>query len=66
MELGNVKWFDLRSGVGQIQADEGDFVHVDIDAVRKAGQATLREGQLVAYDLEYARGTSVADNLRVL
>ncbi|GGE89740.1 cold-shock protein [Stappia taiwanensis] len=66
MQLGNVKWFDIGTGIGQIEADEGDFVHVGIDVVRRAGEATLREGQLVVYDLEYAKGRSVADNLRVL
>ncbi|WP_349359316.1 cold shock domain-containing protein [Stappia sp.] len=66
MQLGNVKWYDPAVGIGQIEADEGDFVQVNIDAVRKAGRKTLLEGQLVAYDLEYASGAGVADNLRVL
>ncbi len=66
MELGNVKWFDIKMGVGEIEPDEGDFVHVDMAALRKAGVPTLREGQLVAYELDYGRGRSAAENLRVL
>lgn len=66
MDFGNVKWFDIKQGVGQIEPDEGDFVHVDMAALRRAGLPTLREGQLVAYELDYARGHSAAENLRVL
>ena len=66
MQLGNVKWYDPLSGVGQIEADEGDFVQVHVDAVRQAGEAALYEGQLVAYELDYTRGTTAADKLRVL
>ena len=66
MELGNVKWFDMKTGIGQIEPNEGDFVEVNMAALRKSGVRALREGELVAYDLEYARGRSMAENLRVL
>ncbi|MHC5654838.1 cold-shock protein [Stappia sp. ICDLI1TA098] len=66
MEHGNVKWFDIKAGIGQIEPNEGDYVHVDMAALRRSGVPTLSEGQLVAYDLAYARGHSVAENLRVL
>lgn len=66
MQHGNVKWFDALKGIGLIEPDEGADVFVAMDAVRKAGRNTLKEGQLVAYDLAYASGRQVADNLRVL
>ncbi|WP_186388935.1 MULTISPECIES: cold-shock protein [unclassified Stappia] len=66
MELGNVKWFDNKAGIGAIEPNEGDYVHVDMAALRKSGVPSLREGQLVAYDLAYLRGHTVAENLRVL
>jgi CspA family cold shock protein len=66
MELGNVKWFDMKAGIGQIEPNEGDFVEVDMAALRKSGVRALREGELVAYDLDYTRGRSMAENLRVL
>ena len=66
MELGNVKWFDMKTGIGQIEPNEGDFVEVNMAALRKSGVRALREGELVAYDLAYARGRSMAENLRVL
>lgn len=66
MQHGNVKWFDIRRGFGMIEPDQGDDVLVAIDTVRKAGRHTLTEGQLVAYDLAYASGRQIADNIRVL
>ncbi len=49
-----------------IEPDQGDDVLVALDTVRKSGRNTLTEGQLVAYDLAYARGRQIADNIRVL
>lgn len=66
MELGNVKWFDIKAGIGEIEPNEGDYVHVDMAALRKSGVPSLSEGQLVVYDLAYLRGHTVAENLRVL
>lgn len=66
MQHGNVKWFDAVRGIGMIEPDQGEDVLVAMDAVRRAGRRTLREGQLVAYDLAYADGHQVAADLRVL
>ncbi|NRG16185.1 cold-shock protein [Rhizobiales bacterium] len=66
MQHGNVKWFDTLKGIGLIEPDEGEDVFVAMDTVRKAGRNTLREGQLVAYDLAYVSGRQTADNLCVL
>ena len=66
MQHGNVKWFDICRGFGIIEPDQGDDVLVAIDTVHRAGRNTLTEGQLVAYDLAYASGRQIADNIRVL
>ncbi|MEM9633291.1 MULTISPECIES: cold-shock protein [unclassified Roseibium] len=66
MQHGNVKWFDQRQGIGTIEPFDGGDVPVHISAVRRSGIDTLREGQLVAYDLEWRRGQMVAEDLKVL
>ena len=66
MQHGNVKWFDKGRGVGTIEPVEGEDIHVDITALRRSGIDTLKEGQLVAFDLEWRRGQMVAEDLKVL
>ncbi|MCX2724188.1 cold-shock protein [Roseibium salinum] len=66
MHHGNVKWFDNGRGIGSIEPVDGDDILVDLAALRRSGINTLREGQLVAYDLEWRRGRMVAEDLKVL
>ncbi|MTI00059.1 cold-shock protein [Roseibium sp. RKSG952] len=66
MHHGNVKWFDIGRGLGLIEPVEGDDVPVDVKTLRESGLETLREGQLVAYDLTWRRGQAVAEDLKVL
>ncbi len=66
MQHGNVKWFDNSRGVGSIEPEDGEDILVDILALRRSGIDTLREGQLVAYDLEWRRGRAMAEDLKVL
>ncbi|MBD8878376.1 cold shock domain-containing protein [Roseibium polysiphoniae] len=66
MQHGNVKWFDIRRGVGTIEPEDGEDILVDISALRRSGIDTLSEGQLVAYDLEWRRGRAMAEDLKVL
>ncbi|MCK7614118.1 cold-shock protein [Roseibium sediminicola] len=63
---GNVKWFDTRRGIGTIEPQDGEDILVDITALRRSGIDTLKEGQLVAFDLEWRRGQMVAEDLKVL
>jgi CspA family cold shock protein len=65
MATGTVKFFDSVKGFGFITPENGDkdvFVH--ISAVDRAGLGTLREGQIVNYDVVTERGKLAADNLR--
>ena len=68
MPTGSVKWFNPTKGYGFIAPDEGSqdaFVH--ISAVEKAGLDTLREGQMVEYELVPGNnGKSSAENLVVV
>lgn len=66
MQHGNVKWFDQRRGIGTIEPQDGEDIPVDISALHRSGIATLKEGQLVAFDLEWRRGQMVAEDLKVL
>lgn len=65
MATGTVKFFNETRGYGFIQPEDGSkdvFVH--ITAVERAGLKTLREGQVVNYDLVTERGKTAAGNLR--
>ncbi|MEM8793902.1 MAG: cold shock domain-containing protein [Pseudomonadota bacterium] len=66
MQHGNVRWFDQCRGVGTIQPEDGEDILVDISALHRSGIDTLKEGQLVAFDLEWRRGRMVAEDLKVL
>ena len=66
MATGTVKFFNTTKGYGFIQPEDGSkdvFVH--ITAVEKAGLKSLREGQVVSFDLVTERGKTAAGNLRV-
>ena len=66
MPTGNVKWFNTAKGYGFIQPQGGGrdvFVH--ISAVERAGLSTLKEGQVVQYEIVSNRGKESADNLKV-
>ena len=64
---GTVKWFNSTKGFGFIEQEAGGSdVFVHISAVERAGLRDLREGQVVAFDIEQDRsGKSSATNLRV-
>ena len=68
MTTGSVKWFNPTKGYGFIEPDDGSkdaFVH--ISAVERAGLTTLREGQMVEFELVPGRnGKASAENLQVL
>nr|WP_319385759.1 cold shock domain-containing protein [uncultured Roseibium sp.] len=66
MQHGNVRWFDQHRGVGTIQPEDGEDILVEISALHRSGIDTLKEGQLVAFDLEWRRGQMVAEDLKVL
>jgi CspA family cold shock protein len=65
MATGTVKFFNTTKGYGFIQPQDGSSdVFVHITAVEKAGLKSLREGQVVSYELVTERGKTAAGNLR--
>ncbi|GAB4574807.1 MAG: DEAD/DEAH box helicase [Rhodothalassiaceae bacterium] len=66
MTKGSVKWFNETKGYGFIAPENGGAdVFVHISAVERAGMRSLREGDVITYDIEVdqARGKSSAVNL---
>ena len=65
MPTGTVKWFNATKGYGFIAPEDGSkdvFVH--ITAVERAGLGTLREGQLVNFEVRPGRdGRTSAEEL---
>ncbi len=51
MPRGNVKWFDPKKGFGFIIGPEGQDVFVHFSAILSEGFRSLRDGQLVDYEL---------------
>jgi cold shock protein len=63
---GKVLWFNPVKGYGFIRPSDGTAdVVVTLDAVRKAGLATLPLQGTVSYDLVPRRGKNTADNLKL-
>jgi CspA family cold shock protein len=52
MEKGTVKWFNSAKGYGFIQRSTGEDVFVHYKSVEMEGFRTLKEGELVEFDVE--------------
>jgi cold shock protein len=68
MKTGTVKWFNTRKGYGFIKPVDGGFdVHVDMNAVKRAGLAELKEGQKINFETVVDERTNeiFAENLSV-
>lgn len=66
-KTGKVKWFNDQKGFGFIEPnDGGEDVFVHISAVEKAGMRTLREGQVLTFDVQKdpKKGKNSAANLK--
>ena len=65
MEIGSVKWFNNAKGWGFIAAPDGSDVFVHYTQIMGDGYRTLREGQLVHYDLRSGPRGQFAENVTV-
>lgn len=65
METGLVKWFNNAKGWGFIASDDGSDVFVHYSQITGEGYRTLREGQLVRYDLRLGPRGRFAENVEV-
>lgn len=67
MAIGVVKWFNPTKGFGFIQPEQGgNDVFIHISALKRAGIATLDEGQRVSYELATDRGRTSAVDIKVV
>lgn len=65
-ESGTVKWFNVNKGFGFITTDAGEDVFVHFRSIRGHGRRSLRQGQLVRFDLSDGDKGKQADNVSVL
>jgi len=49
---GKVKWFNDAKGYGFIEAVQGKDIFVHFSVIQADGYKSLREGQVVVFDLE--------------
>jgi CspA family cold shock protein len=49
---GTVKWFNASKGYGFIERQGGPDVFVHFSAIQSDGYRTLREGQMVEFNIE--------------
>lgn len=66
MPRGTVKWFNKQKGYGFIAQDNGPDVFVHYSAIQEAGFRTLKEGQVVEFEIEKTPKGIQAKNVRVI
>ncbi len=62
---GKIKWFNDTKGFGFISGEAGQDVFVHQTAIQCPGYRTLKEGDLVEYDLEPGPKGPKAINVRL-
>ncbi len=65
-ESGSVKWFNVNKGFGFITTDAGEDVFVHFRSIRGHGRRSLRQGQIVRFDLSDGDKGKQADNVSVI
>jgi CspA family cold shock protein len=52
MEKGTVKWFNNAKGYGFITRENGEDLFVHFKSIQGEGYRTLRQGEVVSFDVE--------------
>ena len=66
MANGTVKWFSDRKGYGFIEQEDGSDVFVHHSGINGNGFKSLREGDLVSFDVEQGNKGPAAVNVTVV
>ncbi|MFA0733093.1 MAG: hypothetical protein LKKZDAJK_002827 [Candidatus Fervidibacter sp.] len=66
MPVGRVKWFNDAKGYGFIEQEGGEDVFVHYSNIQGRGYRSLREGQIVQFDIEQTPKGLRAINVRVI
>ncbi|MFA0752188.1 MAG: hypothetical protein SLRJCFUN_002591 [Candidatus Fervidibacter sp.] len=66
MPVGRVKWFNDAKGYGFIEQEGGEDVFVHYSNIQGRGYRSLREGQIVQFDIEQTPKGLRAVNVRVI
>ncbi|UJR78740.1 cold-shock protein [Sandaracinus amylolyticus] len=64
MASGTVKWFNNAKGWGFIRQDEGPDVFVHYSQITGDGFRTLREGQIVQFELKQGPKGPLAEGVK--
>lgn len=64
MSSGTVKWFDSKKGFGFIVGDEGQDVFVHFSVIEGDGFRSLKDGELVTYEVERGAKGLLAKTVR--
>ena len=64
MPTGNVKWFDVKKGFGFIVGPDGQDVFVHFSQIGGDGFKTLKDGEVVEYEMQTGEKGSFAREVR--